>query len=80
MSKPVSEWRYSVIEYQQKKSEIILIGQASSPVKSVWNIVYTAPFDPIKNDELQAFEACEVWLEQNKVDGSNYIITEMFFV
>lgn len=73
------EWRYSVIEYQQKKSEIILIGQYNAPVKSVWNILFSAPYDPMGNDEIIAFEACQMWLEQNRVEGSNYIITELFF-
>lgn len=73
------EWRYSVIEYQQKKSEIILIGQTNAPVKPVWNIVYSAPYDPMENNEFEAFNACQIWLEQNRVEGSNYIITELFF-
>lgn len=80
MKKPILEWRYSVIEYQQKKSEIILIGQNVADVKSVWNIVFSAPYDPMQNDEIIAFEACQAWLEQNQVEGSNYVITEMFFV
>lgn len=80
MDKSVPGWRYSVIEYEKKMSEIILIGQNNLKAKPVWNILYSAPFDPIKNDEYEAFHACEIWLEQNKIEGSNYVITEMFFV
>lgn len=73
-------WKYCVIEYQQKKSEIILLGNTPAPSKSCFNILYEAPFDPILEDNATAFDACLMWIENNKVEGSKYAITEMFFV
>lgn len=78
------EWKYCVIEHQRKQSDIILmgnIGNTKAPTKQVWNIVYSVPFDP---DDLVivdlAFRACLAWVENNKVDGSEYLINEMFFI
>ena len=57
-----------------------------------WNIVYKAPIeesdmlvsdlmqsDDVMNHEV-AFKGCQVWIEQNKVEGSKYAIMKMFIV
>lgn len=76
------EWKYVVIEHKKKQSEIILLNSYNpEPVKPVWNILFTAPFDPNNPDEtMYAFDGCMTWIELNKVEGSEYLITEMFFV
>ena len=76
------EWKYTVIEVKKKQSEIILLNTHNpAPVKSVWNILYTVPFDPMDAGEtMTAFDGCLTWIENNKVEGSEYVITEMFFV
>lgn len=76
------EWKYCVIEIEKMASGIILIGQTKpANAKPVWNIVCQIPYDPIDDTETDdAFNACLIWLEQNKIEGSKYVITEMFFV
>lgn len=73
-------WKFQVIEYQKRQSDIIIIGETKAPVKPCWNLLYSCPFDPMDEVEVSmAFQACEAWLEQNKVDGSDYVISELFF-
>lgn len=74
------DYKFCVIEHEQKKSEIILLSPSIAEVKKCWNILYSVPFDPADEEQnVMAFNACMAWLEQNKVQGSKYVITEMFF-
>jgi len=75
------EWKYCVIEIEQRVSNLIIaFSEKNYKDRSVWNIIFTVPYNPIANDEVIAFDACMAWLEQNKVESSKYVITEMFFV
>lgn len=75
------QYKFCVIEIEQKKSEIILINTATAQSKSCWNILYSIPFEPSDEEEsMLAFNGCLAWVEQNKVEGSKYVIMEMFFV
>lgn len=74
-------FRYAVIEYQRKASDIILIDTKLAAPKPVWNILFSVPYDTRSDQDTQfAFDACCIWLESNKAPGSKYVITEMFFI
>lgn len=73
--------KFVVIEYLKRQSNIILLGESSAATpKPCWNFLYSVEFNPMDEIECSlAFNGCEAWIENNKVDGSSYVIQEMFF-
>lgn len=73
-------WKWVVVEWMRRQSEIILLGGSKPEPKTCWNFVFLCPFDPAdEQEQLMAFQGCQIWLEKNRVDGSKYLITEMYF-
>lgn len=48
--------------------------------KEDWRILYSTPEEGDLSDEIYGFDACQAWIENNKVEGSKYVILKMFFV
>jgi hypothetical protein len=75
-------YRFCVFECKQAATGLVsLTGDALATTKKpCWNLLYDAPFNPGDEEETaQAFSACHVWLDQNALKTSEYVITEMYF-
>lgn len=80
-------WHFVVIEIEKVHSWLEpCFNQDRVKVDSVrcnqhfpcWNILYKAPID--NTHDVMAFDACQVWLEQNKNETSKYAIMKMYIV
>jgi len=70
-------FNFTVIEVKQQQNIVGLDGLEI--FKPCWNIVFKALYSK-EEDADTAFTGCLIWLENHKVQGSEYVITEMFFV
>jgi len=74
------EWKYCVVEYEKESDILLSVFPPKAATKPCWNILYSAPFDPVDDSELiLAFQACEAWIEKNKNQSSKYLVMEMAF-
>jgi len=70
-------WNWTIIEIKQQQN---IVGPDGLAIfKPCWNILFKAPYEKEENAQ-DAFHGCLVWVETNRVKGSEYVITEMFFV
>lgn len=73
-----------VFEIEKRSTGIILLtdqAKESAITEKCWNRVYEAPFNPLDDEEVALVHGmCEAWVEQNRVPGSKYAITEMFLI
>lgn len=76
-------WHYVVIEIEHTHNGILMGADAvdynARIIQPCWNIVWKVEVDRFDRTEFD-FTACEVWVEQNRVEGSKYAIIKMYLI
>lgn len=75
-------YKWVVIEIERKRSQLIILsstGPLPIVTEKCWEIRYSVPFPEEPGGEVLAFNACIAWIENNKVDGSKYVVQDMYF-